>query len=76
VEGILMDLAAISKFIKQQGFATLAAVGLAYFVYHQFNVNKEDRDTWTAIVIDQISDLREKTATMEKACVDHERQKP
>ena len=57
-----MDLAAISKFIKQQGFPTLIAVALAYFVYHQFNANREDRNTWTAIIIDQISDLREKTA--------------
>lgn len=63
-----MDLTAISKFIKQQGFATLAAVALAYFVYHQFNVNKADRDTWTAIVIDQISDLREKSAKMIEEC--------
>ena len=63
-----MNLEAISRFIKQQGFATLAAVALGYFVWYQFKANEADRNTWTAVVIDQIADLRQKSADAIEVC--------
>jgi type II secretory pathway component PulF len=64
----LMGLSEISDFIKKNGFPMLVAVAMGYFVYHQFNANEEDRHTWTAILIDQLSDLREKSADAIKEC--------
>jgi hypothetical protein len=62
----MAELAA--KILKDYGFPTLVAAFLGAMLWQNGANSAEERASHTAILIDQLSDLREKVATMERCC--------
>jgi hypothetical protein len=52
------------KILKEQGLPTLIALGLGYLLWQA----SEERVNHTVLLIDQLSDLREKVALIEGLC--------
>jgi hypothetical protein len=52
------------KILKEQGLPTLIALGLGYLLWQA----SEERINHTALLIDQLSDLREKVAELKGVC--------
>jgi hypothetical protein len=56
------------KVLEKFGLPTLVAVGLGGLLVYQTMGASEERTQHTALLIDQISDLREKVARLEGKC--------
>ena len=56
------------KILEKFGLPTLVAVGLGALLTYQTMQATEERASHTAVLIDQLSDLREKVAKLEGAC--------
>ena len=62
----MTELAA--KILKDYGFPTLVAAFLGAMLWQSGVSAAEERASHTALMIDQISDLREKVAALEALC--------
>jgi hypothetical protein len=56
------------KILEKFGLPTLVAVGLGGLLVYQTMGASEERASHTALLIDQLSDLREKVARLEGKC--------
>jgi hypothetical protein len=56
------------KVLKEYGFPTLVAAFLGAMLWQQGSNAAEERAQHAALLIDQISDLREKVARLEGIC--------
>jgi hypothetical protein len=56
------------KILEKFGLPTLVAVGLGGLLVYQTMGASEERAQHTVLLIDQISDLREKVARLEGKC--------
>lgn len=56
------------KILKDYGFPTLVAAFLGALLWQSGVNSAEERAAHTALLIDQISDLREKVAKLEGVC--------
>jgi hypothetical protein len=56
------------KVLKDYGFPTLVAAFLGAMLWQSGSNAAEERASHTAILIDQLSDLREKVAKLEAEC--------
>lgn len=56
------------KVLKEYGFPTLVAAFLGAMLWQSGVSATEERASHTAILIDQLSDLREKVARLEERC--------
>jgi hypothetical protein len=57
------------KILKEYGFPTLVAAFLGAMLWQSGVNSAEERASHTAILIDQLSDLREKVAALEARCI-------
>jgi hypothetical protein len=57
-----------TKILKEYGFPTLVAAFLGAMLWQSGANAAEERASHTAILIDQLSDLREKVAKLEGIC--------
>jgi hypothetical protein len=58
----------VLKVLKEYGFPTLVAAFLGALLWQSGVSAADERATHTAILIDQLSDLREKVARLEGKC--------
>lgn len=58
----------ILKAIGKYGFPTVAAVALAWFVYHLNEQAARDRDTYTQFLWSQINDVQVDLHTLKVTC--------
>ena len=56
------------KVLKEYGFPTLVAAFLGAMLWQSGANAAEERASHTAILVDQLSDLREKVAALEAKC--------
>ena len=56
------------KILKEYGFPTLVAAFLGAMLWQSDANAAEERAAHTAILVDQLSDLREKVAVLEGKC--------
>jgi len=62
----MMDLA--KMLLKQYGILGLLVLGMSAFIWKLQSDATEERASHTALLIDQVSDLREKTERLEGVC--------
>jgi uncharacterized membrane protein len=61
-------LDAALRILRENGLPTLLAVGLGGLLVYTTMRASEERTTYTALMIEQIADLREKVARVEVRC--------